>query len=193
MMSGVHHEIVGTPEPHGTGSWLWTQENQTQAFAQCMAQQSGLHNAYLELEGNLGAGKTTLVRHLLQALGVKGRIKSPTYAVVEPHEALNEKDSLRFPIWHFDFYRFNEPEEFEEAGFRDIFASQGLKISEWAQQAEGMLPLPDLKLKITVNEIDGRKVEASAFTPQGLSILQALQAAIPCNSQMTTGHAHSAP
>jgi tRNA threonylcarbamoyladenosine biosynthesis protein TsaE len=126
-------------------------------------------------------------------LGVKGRIKSPTYAVVEPHEALNEKDSLRFPIWHFDFYRFNEPEEFEEAGFREIFASQGLKISEWAQQAEGMLPLPDLKLKITVNESDCRQVEASAFTPQGLSILQALQAAIPSHSPLTTGHAHSAP
>ena len=126
-------------------------------------------------------------------MGVKGRIKSPTYAVVEPHEALNEIGSLRFPIWHFDFYRFNEPEEFEEAGFRDIFASQGLKISEWAQQAEGMLPLPDLKLKITVNELDGRIVEASAFTPQGLSMLQAIQAAIPSNSKFTTGHAHSAP
>ena len=192
-MSGVHPEIVGTPEPHGTGSWLWTQENQTQAFAQCMAQQGELHNAYLELEGNLGAGKTTLVRHLLQALGVKGRIKSPTYAVVEPHEALNEQDGLRFPIWHFDFYRFNEPEEFEEAGFREIFASQGLKISEWAEQAKGMLPLPDLKLKITVNELDGRQVEASAFTPQGLNILQGIQAATPSNPQISTGHAHSAP
>jgi tRNA threonylcarbamoyladenosine biosynthesis protein TsaE len=158
-----------------------------------MAQQGELRNAYLELEGNLGAGKTTLVRHLLQALGVKGRIKSPTYAVVEPHEVLHDKDGLRFPIWHFDFYRFNEPEEFEEAGFRDIFASQGLKISEWAEQAKGMLPLPDLKLKITVNELDGRQVEASAFTPQGLNILQGIQAATPSNSQISTGHVHSAP
>ncbi len=192
-MSGVHPEIVGTPEPHGTGSWLWTQESQTQQFAHCLALQSALPNAYLELDGNLGAGKTTFVRHLLQALGVKGRIKSPTYAVVEPHEALDEKDSLRFAIWHFDFYRFNEPEEFEEAGFRDIFASQGLKISEWAQQAQGMLPVPDLKLKITVTELEGRQVEAFAFTPQGLSLLQGLHAAIPSNSHITTVHDHSAP
>lgn len=192
-MSGVHPEIVGTPEPHGTGSWLWTQENQTQQFAQCMAQQSELLNAYIELEGNLGAGKTTFVRHLLQALGVKGRIKSPTYAVVEPHEALDEKGGLPFDIWHFDFYRFNDPEEFEEAGFRDIFASQGMKISEWAQQAEGMLPQPDLKLTITVDPHDGRQVQASAFTLRGLSILQGVQNAIPSNAQFATGHAHSTP
>ena len=192
-MSGVHHEIVGTPEPHGTGSWLWTHENQTQQFAQCMAQQSELLNAYLELEGNLGAGKTTFVRHLLQALGVKGRIKSPTYAVVEPHEALDDNGELLAAIWHFDFYRFNDPEEFEEAGFRDLFASQGLKISEWAQQAEGRLPLPDLKFKITVNDLDGRQVEAIAFTPRGLSILQSLQIAFASNSHLSASHVHVAP
>jgi tRNA threonylcarbamoyladenosine biosynthesis protein TsaE len=193
MMNGVHPEIVGTPEPNGSGSWLWTQENQTQAFAQCLAQQTELLNAYLELEGQLGAGKTTFVRYLLQALGVKGRIKSPTYAVVEPHEALDEKGGLPFDIWHFDFYRFNDPEEFEEAGFRDIFASQGMKISEWAQQAEGMLPQPDLKLTITVDPHDGRQVQASAFTLRGLSILQGVQNAIPSNAQFATGHANSTP
>jgi tRNA threonylcarbamoyladenosine biosynthesis protein TsaE len=126
-------------------------------------------------------------------LGVKGHIKSPTYAVVEPHEALDEKGGLPFDIWHFDFYRFNDPEEFEEAGFRDIFASQGMKISEWAQQAEGMLPQPDLKLTITVDPHDGRQVQASAFTLRGLSILQGVQNAIPSNAQFATGHAHSTP
>jgi tRNA threonylcarbamoyladenosine biosynthesis protein TsaE len=193
MMSGIHHEIVGTPEPHGTGSWLWTQENQTQAFAQCLAQQSELLNAYLELEGELGAGKTTFVRYLLQSLGVKGRIKSPTYAVVEPHVALDKNGVLLFDIWHFDFYRFNDPEEFEEAGFRDIFACKGLKISEWAQQAQGKLPRPDLKLMITSDPQGGRKVQASAFTLRGMSILQGLQNAISSNAQLTTGHAHSTP
>ena len=188
-MSGVHPEIVGTPEPHGTGSWLWTQENQTQAFAQCMAQQSGLHNAYLELEGNLGAGKTTLVRHLLQALGVKGRIKSPTYAVVEPHEALDDKGELLAAIWHFDFYRFNDPEEFEEAGFRDLFASTGLKIAEWPNQAQGMLPSPDLQLTLTVDAQDARYVQACAGTPLGHQLLQGLLTAMPCNA---SAHANSA-
>ena len=164
-MSGVHPEIVGTPEPHGTGSWLWTQENQTQAFAQCMAQQGELHNAYLELEGNLGAGKTTLVRHLLQALGVKGRIKSPTYAVVEPY-TVNAGE-----VWHFDFYRFSDPREWEDAGFRDIFASAGLKLCEWPQNAAGVMPTPDLELDIQVDDTEQRQVTITALTPRGQELL----------------------
>ena len=205
MMSVVHTEIVGTPEPLGAASWLWSDENQAQQFAQALAQQVELRDAYVELQGDLGAGKTTFVRHLLKALGVEGRIKSPTYAVVEPHEArlsppfvaptpnLAPMSPQILNIWHFDFYRFNDPEEFEEAGFRDIFASQGMKISEWAQQAEGMLPQPDLKLTITVDPHDGRQVQASAFTLRGLSILQGVQNAIPSNAQFATGHAHSTP
>jgi len=193
MMSGVHHEIVGTPEPIGTGGWLWAQEDQTRQFAQSMALQFELLDAYIELEGNLGAGKTTFVRHLLQALGVKGRIKSPTYAVVEPHEVMAANGQLQTAIWHFDFYRFNDPEEFEEAGFRDVFASQGLKIAEWANQAIGMLPLPDLKLKITVNELEGRQVDVAAYTPKGLQILNGMQDSQSSITQLTTGHADKTP
>ncbi len=187
-MSGVHHEIVGTPEPFGTGRWLWAQEDQTQQFAQRMALQVDLLNAYIELEGDLGAGKTTFVRHLLQALGVQGRIKSPTYAVVEPHEVMAANGQLQTAIWHFDFYRFNDPEEFEEAGFRDIFASQGLKIAEWPTQALGMLPRPDLKLKITVNELEGRQVDLAACTPKGLKILHGMQDLTSSITHFTTGH-----
>jgi len=193
MMSGVHHEIVGTPEPIGTGGWLWAQEDQTRQFAQSMALQFELLDAYIELEGNLGAGKTTFVRHLLQALGVKGRIKSPTYAVVEPHEVMAANGQLQTAIWHFDFYRFNDPEEFEEAGFRDVFASQGLKIAEWPNQAIGMLPLPDLKLKITVNELEGRQVDVAAYTPKGLQILNGMQDSQSSITQLTTGHADKTP
>jgi len=77
-------------------------------------------------------------------------------------------------IWHFDFYRFNDPQEFEEAGFRDLFASPGLKIAEWPEQARGMLPVADLKLAMTVNEQEGRFVICETHTPKGLAILLGL-------------------
>jgi tRNA threonylcarbamoyladenosine biosynthesis protein TsaE len=203
MMSVVHPEIVGTPEPLGAASWLWADENQTQQFAQALAQQLELRDAYVELQGDLGAGKTTFVRHLLKALGVEGRIKSPTYAVVEPHEArlfpslvpptpsLASMSPQIMNIWHFDFYRFNDPPEFEEAGFRELFASPGLKIAEWPEQARGMLPVADLKLAIRVNEQEGRFVICETHTPKGLAILLGLLKLSPAlaNSQA----AHHAP
>ena len=202
-MSVVHPEIVGTPEPLGTACWLWSDENHAQQFAQALAQQVELRDAYVELQGDLGAGKTTFVRHLLKALGVEGRIKSPTYAVVEPHEArlsptLMELTPNPVPIspqilniWHFDFYRFNDPQEFEEAGFRELFASPGLKIAEWPEQAHGMLPVADLKLAITVNEQEGRFVVGETHTRKGLAILLGLLKLSPAlaNSQV----AHNAP
>ena len=197
MMSVVHPLIVGTPEPLGTASWLWSDENHTREFAQALAQQIQLRDAYIELQGDLGAGKTTFVRHLLTALGVEGRIKSPTYAVVEPHEARLSPSPFQLPpssipmlpeilsIWHFDFYRFNDPQEFEEAGFRDLFASPGLKIAEWPEQARGMLPVADLKLAITVNEQEGRFVICETHTRKGLAILLGLLKLSPAlaNSQ----------
>ena len=203
MMSVVHPDIVGTPEPLGAASWLWADENQTQQFAQALAQQLELRDAYVELQGDLGAGKTTFVRHLLKALGVEGRIKSPTYAVVEPHEArlfpslvpptpnLASMNPQILNIWHFDFYRFNDPPEFEEAGFRELFASPGLKIAEWPEQARGMLPIADLKLAIRVNEQEGRFVLCETHTPKGLAILLGLLKLSPAlaNSQA----AHHAP
>ncbi len=143
-----------------------------------LAQQALLQDAYLELQGNLGAGKTTLVRHLLQALGVTGRIKSPTYAVVEPHEGFAPASHAPLAIWHFDFYRFNDPQEFEEAGFRDLFASPGLKIAEWPEQAQGMLPDADLQIAIEVGENDMRAVFCKASTAKGQRILQGLQSAL---------------
>jgi tRNA threonylcarbamoyladenosine biosynthesis protein TsaE len=122
----------------------WPDEDATRAFAQSLAAHPALAHASICLHGDLGAGKTTLVRHLLQALGVTGRIKSPTYAVVEPYELPD------LNIWHFDFYRFADPREWEDAGFRDIFASPGLKLSEWPEKAGAQLPTPDLDVFISV-------------------------------------------
>nr|WP_315429905.1 tRNA (adenosine(37)-N6)-threonylcarbamoyltransferase complex ATPase subunit type 1 TsaE [uncultured Albidiferax sp.] len=125
---------------------LWADEAGTTAFAEKLAAQPDIRHAFIALHGDLGAGKTTLVRHLLRALGVQGRIKSPTYAVVEPYElpALNPP----LNIWHFDFYRFSDPREWEDAGFRDIFASPGLKLAEWPSNAGALLPTPDLSITL---------------------------------------------
>ena len=154
-------------------SIVWPDEAATQAFAQALAQKPALANAQIQLLGDLGAGKTTFVRHLLTALGVQGRIKSPTYAVVEPYE-LDSHASLVSPlshIWHFDFYRFNDPNEWEEAGFRDLFASSGLKLVEWPDKAGPYLPPADLRLAITMAENDARSVTLTALTDAGAKLL----------------------
>ncbi|MFM2035951.1 MAG: hypothetical protein RL459_1216 [Pseudomonadota bacterium] len=144
-------------------------EAATQALAEHLAAKADIHHAYIELHGNLGAGKTTLVRHLLRALGVQGRIKSPTYAVVEPYDLSERQPPLK--VWHFDFYRFNDPREWEDAGFRDIFASAGLKLAEWPQQAAGVLPVADLVLRLSVIDENARNLELCAQTPTGARLL----------------------
>jgi tRNA threonylcarbamoyladenosine biosynthesis protein TsaE len=147
-------------------SLLCPNEAATQRLASDLAPNPALRQAFIELHGELGAGKTTLVRHLLQALGVQGRIKSPTYAVVEPHElpGLN--------IWHFDFYRFNDPLEWEDAGFRDIFASPGLKLAEWPEKAAALLPRADLVIRLQVQSDESRRVTLTAQSAIGESLLK---------------------
>ena len=147
-------------------------EAATRLFAAALATLPALRDCYVELHGELGAGKTTLVRHLLQALGVTGRIKSPTYAVVEPYE-LAHTPSAREPlrIWHFDFYRFNHPREWEDAGFRDIFAGPGLKLAEWPDKAAGFVPRADLVIRIEVQPDDARQLQLVAQSPTGAALL----------------------
>ena len=149
---------------------VWRDESDTAAFAQTLAAQPALANAYITLHGDLGAGKTTLVRHLLRALGVQGRIKSPTYAVVEPYQTRD------LAIWHFDFYRFDDPRDGEVAGFRDIFASPGLKLAEWPQKAAAMIPAADIAILIEAIDETQRQVSLSAHTDAGCSVLKALKA-----------------
>jgi len=149
---------------------VWRDENDTQAFAAALSAQPGIGNLFIALQGELGAGKTTLVRHLLRALGVTGRIKSPTYAVVEPHQV----DARNLSIWHFDFYRFNDPREWEDAGFRDIFSSAGLKIAEWPDKAAAVLPVPDLTIAIDMQDDETRSVAVTPGTHAGTEIAAAL-------------------
>lgn len=153
----------------------WADEADCAATACELASRPSLRHACIELHGNLGAGKTSFVRHLLRALGVSGPIKSPTYAVMEPYALPG------LSIWHFDFYRFEDPQEFEDAGFREIFASPGLKLIEWPERAAGLLPTSDLRIEIamtdatsgeaTVQDDTRRQVTFQAETPLGLTLL----------------------
>ena len=150
----------------------WRDEADTQVCAQRVAACAEVTDATIELHGDLGAGKTTWVRHLLRALGVSGRIKSPTYGVVEPHEGQWQGRPL--PIWHFDFYRLDDPQEWVEAGLRDVFVQAGLKLVEWPDKAGAQRPVADLALHIQCDEAGQRQVRAEALGARGRAMLEAL-------------------
>ena len=145
---------------------VWADEDATRRFAERLARVPALRDAFIELHGDLGAGKTTLARHLLRALGVSGRVKSPTYAVVEPYELLG------LPAWHFDFYRFDDPREWDDAGFRDLFASPGLKLAEWPEKAGALLPRADLSITLEAEADATRRVRLEARTATGVRLLE---------------------
>ena len=120
----------------------WPTEAHTEAAAARLSTRPELANALITLDGGLGAGKTTFTRHLLRALGVQGRIKSPSYAVLESYELPH------LTIHHFDFYRFADPREWEDAGFRELLAGPGLKLCEWPTHAQALLGQADLQLQL---------------------------------------------
>ncbi len=153
---------------------IWADEADCAKSAHTLTRRAALRNAFVELRGPLGAGKTTFVRHVLRGLGVTGRVKSPSYAVVEAYElpAGEPAFNLALNIWHFDFYRFKSPREWEDAGFRDLFAAPGLKLAEWPEKAQGMLPTADLRIDLEPLDGDARQAQFSAFTPRGVELLE---------------------
>jgi tRNA threonylcarbamoyladenosine biosynthesis protein TsaE len=161
----AHHlPILETRSEH------WPDEAACAASAAALARHAGLFDAYVELHGPLGAGKTTFARHLLHALGIEGRIKSPTYTVLEPYELM--RGGRVQSVAHFDFYRFDDPQEWEDAGFRDVFATPGLKLAEWPEKAEALLPEPDLSIRIEPLPGDARQVHFDARSPLGQGLLR---------------------
>ncbi len=147
----------------------WADEAECAAAAAALARRPEVREAFIALHGPLGAGKTTFVRHLLHALGVRGPIKSPTYALMEPYTLPGAGDVTS--IWHFDFYRFDDPQEWEDAGFRDVFAGPGLKLVEWPEKAAGLLPEADLAVDID-SDNERRHVRFSAHTALGARLLR---------------------
>ena len=128
--------------------------------------QSGFN---LRLTGDLGAGKTTLTRALLRRLGVTGRVKSPTFELVSDYDVL---DGIAFH--HFDFYRFESPIEFDEAGFRDLFGPGSITASEWSDKAGEFLPSADLELVIAICGTE-RDVTLKAYSMAGHRVLEELK------------------
>jgi tRNA threonylcarbamoyladenosine biosynthesis protein TsaE len=119
------------------------------------------------LSGDLGAGKTTLARGLLRALGYQGRVRSPTYALAELYKL------PKLCLYHFDFYRLKEVNEWEDAGFRESFASAAVCLVEWPERAHGLLPEPDLWIRLE-HAADGRVACIEALTEAGTKCIRTL-------------------
>ena len=121
----------------------------------------------IHLQGDLGAGKTHLVRALLRECGVSGRIKSPSYALLESYKVLN------LYLYHLDFYRFNDPHEWQDAGLKEILRHDVLVLIEWPERAGKLLSNPDLLIQLEYVG-DERKAILQAYTNKGVKWLDAL-------------------
>jgi tRNA threonylcarbamoyladenosine biosynthesis protein TsaE len=120
------------------------------------------------LQGELGAGKTTLTRGVLRGYGHEGAVKSPTYTLVEPYEL------PRATIFHFDLYRLTDPEELELMGIREYFRPDALVLVEWPERGQPLLPPADVVITIRAND-NGRELMLAAQNEYGRSVLTALR------------------
>ncbi len=129
--------------------------------------QQGFH---IWLEGDLGSGKTTLVRHILQTLGYKGKVKSPTYNLCEPYRI--QMDDNEVSVHHFDLYRINHALEWEEAGFKDILNQSGINFIEWPEKAENTLPSADLIIHLQYISEKVRTGSIEGVSPLGKQLVK---------------------
>ena len=128
------------------------------------------------LSGDLGAGKTTLARGLLRGLGWSGPVKSPSYALVEHYPLSN------LYLYHFDFYRFDNAGDWDDAGFAEAFRPDSVCLVEWPERVDARLPEPDVAIRLALadagNDAAGRRLTATATTQAGQRCLSAIAAAI---------------
>ena len=129
------------------------------------------HGLQVQLVGDLGAGKTTLVRATLRGLGHTGRVRSPTYTLVEPY--VLERPAGELALYHFDLYRFTDPAEWADAGFREYFDSGAICLVEWPQRAGRLLGVPDLVFSLDLDsDGSGRVLVARAYSESGKACLE---------------------
>ena len=125
----------------------------------------------ISLEGDLGAGKTTFARHLIQGLGYEGRVKSPTYTLCEPYPLIIHGKTLAMN--HFDLYRMRDPLEWQEAGFAEHFDEPGFCLVEWPEKAEGTLPTFDVEIHLIASTDENeRNITFQANSNQGMIIFE---------------------
>jgi len=153
----------GTNDRCANLSFLLADEDATIALAQRIAAQLN-PGMVIYLHGDLGAGKTTLVRGVLNALGYGGRVKSPTYTLVEPYHIAG------LDLRHFDLYRLHDEEEWEAAGFRDEFDGHNIFFIEWPERAQGLIPQADMEITFEILT-QGRETKIHAHTQMGKQCL----------------------
>lgn len=165
-----------TPDTHPPLTLVLPNEDATEQLAARLAPMlCGSHPALpalgpggrIHLRGELGAGKTSFVRAMLRAAGIKGRIKSPSYALLESYNLSN----LHF--YHLDFYRLSDPREWIDAGFRDILESDNIVLIEWPERAGNVLPAPDLDIHLDYLD-SGRQAILVAHSEKGRTWLTTL-------------------
>ena len=169
-----------TPTPFKTISFALPKESDTDRLGQALAQVaadlqptvSGIipgpeAGGRIHLQGDLGAGKTSLVRAFLRQCGVSGRIKSPSYALLESYEVSN------LYLYHLDFYRFSDPNEWQDAGFKEILTDEALVLIEWPERAGTLLSDPDLLIRLEYVG-NARKATLHAYTNKGVKWLDVL-------------------
>jgi tRNA threonylcarbamoyladenosine biosynthesis protein TsaE len=129
----------------------------------------------ISLEGDLGAGKTTFARHLIQGMGHEGKVKSPTYTLCEPYPLQINQAVLT--AHHFDLYRMKDPLEWQEAGFEEYFDVPGFCLIEWPEKAAGTLPAFDIRICLLAGTNENeRKIHIQAISELGQSVLNAMNA-----------------
>jgi len=157
------------------------QEADTTALAQKLAhslshffQIDSSAHLNISLKGDLGAGKTTLTRHLIQGLGYEARVKSPTYTLCEPYPLIIHGKTLAMN--HFDLYRMRDPLEWQEAGFEEHFDEPGFCLVEWPEKAEGTLPAFDIEINLIAGTDENqRNIIFQANSSQGMAILEKMR------------------
>jgi tRNA threonylcarbamoyladenosine biosynthesis protein TsaE len=157
------------------------QEAETASLAQGLAasiredmEHSPKSHLNISLEGDLGAGKTTFARYLIQGLDYEGKVKSPTYTLCEPYELQNNQHF--FTAYHFDLYRMRNALEWQEAGFAEYFDVPGFCLIEWPEKAEGTLPAFDIQITLAAGADENeRTIELNAFSEQGKKVVECIQ------------------